>query len=114
MTEEKNVSISHFCRDNKIPQKWFIDYLKKNKYIYVQYYGKEKERHKNIAFPKYDTENGDGLFEMNKRPSLFNGHKNNINIQITPKGQEYFTDLLRIEGNYNEKTDEDDAFDNFV
>lgn len=98
MSEENNISISQFCRNNNISQKGFIDFLKKSKYIYIQYYGKEKERHKNIAFPKYDTEEGIGLFEMNKKPNHFNKNKNNINIQLTPKGQDYFIKLLKEEG----------------
>lgn len=93
-----NISISQFCRNCNVSQKRFLEYLKKEKYIYVQYYGKEKERHKNIAFPKYDTEEGNGLFEMNKKPNHFNKNKNNINIQVTPKGQEYFLELIKKEG----------------
>ena len=99
--EKRNISISHFCRNNNISQKWLISYLKDNKYIYIQYYGKEKERHKNIAFPKYDTEEGIGLFEMNKKPNVYNKNKNNINIQITPKGQKYFIETLKKEGVIN-------------
>lgn len=98
MTEEENISISKFCRNNNIPRNEFIEYLKKKKFIYSQPYGKDKERQKNIAYPKYDTEEGLGYFEMNKKPNLFNKGKNNVNIQITPKGQEYFNELLKKEG----------------
>ena len=101
MIENKNISILQFCRNNCVSLKWFINYLKERKYIYIQYYGKGKERHKNIAFPKYDTEEGNGLFEMNRKPSPFNKNKNNINIQMTPKGQECFIELLKKEGMIN-------------
>lgn len=101
MIENKNISILQLCRNNNISPKWFINYLKEKKYIYIQYYGKGKERHKNIAFPKYDTEEGIGFFEMNKRENHFNKGKNNVNIQLTPKGQEYFINLLEEEGVLN-------------
>lgn len=101
-TTKENISITDFCKMNNISRNSFIDYLIKNKYIYIQYYGKNKERHKNIAFPKYDTEKGTGIFEMNKSPNLFNKGKNNVNIQITPKGQEYFINNLKKEGMTNE------------
>lgn len=98
--DNNNISIQQFCKNNYINQKDFINYLKEKKYIYIQYYGQKKERHKNVAFPKYDTEEGNGLFEMNRKPNYYNENKNNINIQLTKKGQEYFIDLLRKEGLY--------------
>ena len=101
MTDDNNISISQFCRNNNISQRCFIDYLKKKKYIYIQYYGKDKDRHKNIAFPKYDTEEGIGLFEMNKKPNFYNKNKTNINIQLTYKGQKHFIELFKKEGIIN-------------
>lgn len=96
--EKKNISITEFSKRYKLSRKWLIEYMIKKKFIYVQHYGEEKERAKNIAFPKYDTEKGIGLFEMNKRKSKFNKGKNDVNIQLTPKGQEYFEELLKKEG----------------
>lgn len=96
--DEKNISITDFCKQFSIKRNIFIDYLLKNKYIYIQYYGVNKDRRKNISFPKYDTESGIGLFEMNKNPNHFNSHKNNINLQLTNKGQKYFIELLMKEG----------------
>lgn len=87
-----NISITDFCSNNEIDKKLFFEYLRKKKYIYSQPYGKMKKRIKNIAYPQYDTENGNGLFEMNRRKNQFN-NKDNINIQLTPKGQTYFTEL---------------------
>lgn len=95
--QNENISISEFARNIGLKRNDVIDYMIKNKYIYRQYYGKEKEKSKNIAFPKYDTKNGRGFFEMNERENVFNKGKNNINIQITPKGQEYFIKLLNKE-----------------
>lgn len=90
--ERDNISLTSFCKMNNINRNTFIEYLKKNKYIYSQPYGKDKEHSKNIAFPKYDTKNGVGYFEMNENKNSFNNHTN-INIQLTIKGQEYFIDL---------------------
>lgn len=98
MMEEKNISIRQFCKNNEISQKAFKEYLIEQKFIYKQYYGKDKNRHKYISFPKYDTEEGNGLFEMNINPNHFNRGKNNMNIQITTKGQKYFIDKLEKEG----------------
>ena len=95
---DNNISITDFCKSISVNRTIFINYLLNNKYIYVQYYGTNKDRRKNISFPKYDTENGIGLFEMNKNPNQFNFQKNNINLQITNKGQEYFKELLKKEG----------------
>ena len=101
---ENNLSFTDFCKGIGIKRNVFIEFLIKNKYIYIQYYGKNKERHKNIAFPKYDTKNGLGLFEMNQKPNLYNKNKNNINIQITPTGQEYFIQMLTKERFINGNT----------
>lgn len=96
--QEGNISISEFSKRINLPRNEVIEYMIRNKYIYRQYYGKEKERFKNIAFPKYDTKHGKGLFEMNERKSMYNEGKNNVNIQITPKGQNYFIELFKKEG----------------
>ncbi len=93
--QKKNISLSDFFKSLGIPTKKGIRYLIDNKYIYIEYYGKEKTRHKNVSFPKYDTEKGIGYFEMNRRPNSFNKNKSNINIQITPKGQEFFKEKLK-------------------
>ncbi len=98
MNEQKNnISLSKFFHSIGIPTLVGIKYLLENKYIYREYYGESKNRHKNVAFPKYDTEKGVGYFEMNKRPNYYNQNKNNINIQLTPKGQEYFRELFKGE-----------------
>ena len=94
--KNKNISITDFCKLLNIKRNSFISYLINHKYIYIQYYGSTKDNRKNISFPKYDTENGNGLFEMNKTLNTFNS-KNNINLQITEKGQKFFKDLLRKE-----------------
>ncbi len=95
--ESKNISLSEFFKSINIPPKEGIRILIDKKFIYKEYYGEEKSRHKNVSFPKYDTEKGVGYFEMNRRPNYFNQNKSNINIQITPKGQEYFRKLLKGE-----------------
>lgn len=93
-----NISITEFSKRINLKRSFVIDYMIKNKYIYKQPYGEDKERVKNIAFPKYDTEKGIGLFEMNKRKNKFNRGKDNVNIQLTPKGQEYFLKEFREKG----------------
>ena len=98
ITIKKNISITDFCSVVGIRRSDFIDFLIEHKYIYRSYYGEEKERYKNVAFPRFDTTKGMGLFEMNKKPSNFNRNKSNINIQITPKGFIYFSELLKKEG----------------
>ena len=99
-----NISITDFCRLIKIKRNDFISYLISHKYIYIQYYGSNKDKRKNISFPKYDTENGIGLFEMNKSFNTYNS-KNNINLQITDFGQKYFKELLIREGLINGNND---------
>lgn len=98
--KNNNISITTFCKQLNIKRDDFIKYLINHKYIYIQYYGTTKDKRKNISFPKYDTENGIGLFEMNKTLNTFNS-KNNINLQITPIGQTYFKELLIKEGFIN-------------
>ena len=41
---------------------------------------------------------------MNQKPNLYNKNKNNINIQITPTGQEYFIQMLTKERFINGNT----------
>lgn len=95
---ENNISITEFSKTINLPRKVVLNYMLNNKFIYKQYYGEEKERVKNIAFPKYDTEKGIGLFEMNRRKNVYNKGKDNVNIQITPKGQEFFIDEFKEKG----------------
>lgn len=98
ISEEGNISITEFSQKNKLKRSVVLEFMLKHKYIYKQPYGENKERVKNIAYPKYDTEKGEGLFEMNKRENTFNKGKNNVNIQLTPKGQHYFIEEFKKEG----------------
>ena len=87
-----NISFTEFCKRYHINRTKFIYYLFKHKYIYKQPYGEYKKRSKNIAYPQYDTKKGIGLFEMNERFNKYT-NKNNVNIQLTPKGQKTFIEL---------------------
>ena len=94
MLSNLNISISDFCKNNHIKRTEFIKFLTEQKYIYTQFYGKNKVQRKNIAYTEFTTNGGNDLFEMNERENSFNNCYKNINIQITPKGQNFFKDLL--------------------
>lgn len=89
-----NISISEFCKNNHLKRNEFIKYLNEKKYIYTQFYGKNKVQRKNIAYIEFTTNGGNGLFEMNERENAFNNSYKNINIQLTPKGQIFFKNML--------------------
>ena len=98
---DNNISITDFCKSISVNRTIFINYLLNNKYIYVQYYGTNKDRRKNISFPKYDTENGIGLFEMNKNPNTIEVREQLLSLSgVGPKVADcilLFSTLKRFE-----------------